>query len=869
LPRRGREVARIAVKLIAKKTADGDPSGRYYWPLCATLSTVVKMSGTKWKIHKFGGSSLADAGCFERVGKIVLSTPHERIGVVVSAMGGMTNALLELAVIAEQGDDATTALNVIGQRYADTAKSLLSGDALVRLLDLWKEDSLDIGNILDTVARAHSAPQRSRDIMAGYGELWAARLLAAYLDAHAGNGRAGSWIDTRRVITVRHSDLGPAVNWDRSRAALQRVLDEDISDIAVITGFIAVDEQGMQTTLGRNGSDYSAAIFAALIEADALDIWTDVDGVMSADPRQVPDAEIIHSLSYNEAMELAYFGARVIHPQAMGPAIDNGIAVVIRNSFHPGHAGSRISAVTEPNGQVKGITAISGMALVNIEGSGMIGVPGTADRLFAALKDAGVSVTLISHASSEHSICIAVPGELGSRAKRVISDAFADELAGGQIQSVDVTDRQSIVAVVGDGMAGHPGIAARFFANLGHAGINVRAIAQGSSERNISAVIDSNDVTRALRVVHSGFYLSDKTISVGIIGTGVIGGTLLDQMHNERERLQRKFKLDLRVRAIARSSHMLLGERRIELDDWRSVLENGGKSTDLKAFERHVHADHLPHAVIIDCTADEEIAGKYADWLARGIHVITPNKKAFSGSQEYYKKICKDAAEGGSHYLYETTVGAALPILRTIRDLVDTGDRIHSIRGILSGTLAYLFNVYDGSKPFSEIVVDARQNGFAEPDPRDDLSGMDVARKLTILARELGLELEIGDFPVQSLVPEALREVGVDEFLQRLPAYDAQVQALYQEARAAGLKLRYVATLDDQGHAAVGLEKVPQTDSFSNMQLTDNLVQFRTDRYAQNPLVIQGPGAGPEVTAGGVFGDLLKLVSFLGDGPLI
>jgi aspartokinase/homoserine dehydrogenase 1 len=827
------------------------------------------VSGDHWKIHKFGGSSLADAACFERVGNIILAMPQPRIGVVVSAMGGMTNQLLGLAALAEQADSAfETELNQVGQRYADTAKALVDGSALVDLLDRWQDEAGDIQNILRAVASVKSAPQRSRDIVAGYGEIWSARLLAAYLQQKAGDKRAGTWVDARKVITVRHSDLGPVVLWDASRAKMKATLDPDFSGIAVMTGFIAVDDEGLQTTLGRNGSDFSAAIFAALTNADELDIWTDVDGVMSADPNRVPEAQVIHSLSYNEAMELAYFGAKVIHPQTLGPVIDNGIAVVIRNTFHPEHPGSRISTVDKPDGQIKGITAVSGMALVNLEGAGMIGVPGTADRLFAALKDAGVSVTLISQASSEHSICIAVPAELSQRAKAVISSAFADELTGGLIQSVDVTDGQSIVAVVGDGMAGSPGVAARFFTNLGRAGINVRAIAQGSSERNISAVIDSDDVTRALRAVHSGFYLSDKTISVGVIGAGVVGGTLLDQIHRQSGMLHEKFSIDLRVRAIARSSHMVLGERRIELGDWRDTLAGSNMPVDFEAFERHVHADHLPHSVIIDCTADESIADRYAGWLARGINVVTPNKKAFSSSQENYEALRMSARKGGTRYLYETTVGAALPIIRTIRDLVDTGDRVRSIKGILSGTLAYLFNVYDGSKPFSRIVAEAKENGFTEPDPRDDLSGMDVARKLTILARELGQTIEIGDFPVQDLVPEKLRDVSVDEFLAGLADYDDEMLALYESARAEGRSLRYIATLDESGKAAVGLQQVAADDAFSNMQLTDNLVQFTTDRYAKNPLVIQGPGAGPEVTAGGVFGDVLKLAAFLGDGTL-
>jgi len=825
------------------------------------------VSENQWKIHKFGGSSLADADCFKRVAEIVGTLPSGRVGVVVSAMGGMTNSLIAMVALAELDDGGEReALHAIGARYAETAKWLVSGDELVAILDAWGQDAKDIETVLTHIVEARSASPQNRDVVSGYGEVWSARLLAAHLQEKLGAERAGSWVNARDVITIRHGDLGPAVLWDESRRKMADVLEKNLSKIVVMTGFIAVDEEGQQTTLGRNGSDYSAAIFAALTAADQLDIWTDVNGVMSADPRRVPDAQVIHSLSYKEAMELAYFGASVIHPQTLGPAIENDIAVVIRNSFQPEHPGSRIGTMQADSNHIKGITAVSDMALVNVEGTGMIGVPGTADRLFAALKNAGVSVTLISQASSEHSICIAVPGDLAARAKSTITDAFVEELEGGQIERVDVTPNQSIIAVVGDGMAGSPGIAARFFANLGRAGINVRAIAQGSSERNISAVVDTDDVTRALRAVHSGFYLSDKTISVGIIGAGVVGGTLLDQILRQQSRLAQQFGLDLRVRAIARSSRMLLGDRRIDLENWRNDLDRSELAVDFEAFEEHVHAEHLPHAVIIDCTADESIAERYAGWLERGIHVITPNKKAFSGSQSYYETIRTAADAGGSHYFYETTVGAALPIIKTIRDLVDTGDSIQSIKGILSGTLAYLFNVYDGSKPFSEIVIDARNSGYTEPDPREDLSGMDVARKLTILARELGQTIEIGSFPVQNLIPEALRESSVDEFLEGLADYDEAMLQQYNKAKQEGKVLRYIASLNSDGVAEVALQSVSESDAFSNMQLTDNLVQFSSQRYAQNPLVIQGPGAGPEVTAGGVFGDLLRLATFLGGG---
>jgi aspartokinase/homoserine dehydrogenase 1 len=826
----------------------------------------IQVAEKHWKIHKFGGSSLADAACFRRVAGLMLDSDDECVGVVVSAMGGMTDALINLAILAEQDDNSYDAeLASIGARYASAARELLEDEHLVGILDAWSDDAADVSDVLKAIALVKSAPQRSRDVVAGYGEIWSARLLAALLGQESPE-RGGHWIDARTVITVRDSELGPTVLWDESQARMDEGISPDFRGITVMTGFIATDEDGLQTTLGRNGSDHSAAIFAALSNAAELSIWTDVDGVMSADPNRVPEAQVIDRLTYSEAMELAYFGANVIHPQTLGPAIDNDIPVIIRNSYKPEHPGSRIEAEAVPADNIKGITAIGGMALVNLEGSGMIGVPGTADRLFAALKKSGVSVTLISQASSEHSICIAVPDEVADLAKRVISDAFADEIETGQIQRVDSKRSQSIVAVVGDGMAGTPGIAARFFGTLSRAGINVRAIAQGSSERNISAVVDSAEATRALRAAHSGFYLSAKTISIGLIGPGTVGATLLRQLEKQTDKLAKEFNIDLRVRAIARSQKMLLGERRIDIGNWEEEFASTAVEVDLNLFEQHLNPDHLPHAVIIDCTASDDVSSMYAGWLSRGIHVITPNKKAFSNSYDDYRALQDAADEGSAHYFYETTVGAALPVISTLCDLIQTGDEVRSIRGIFSGTLAYLFNVYDGSTPFSEIVRAAKESGYTEPDPRDDLSGMDVARKLTILARELGQPLEIGDFPVQSLVPEALNDVSIDEFLEKLPEYDDEMDKLYQEAIATNKKLRYVAMLDANGNASVGLEAVEASHPFSNINLTDNIVQFETARYSDNPLVIQGPGAGPEVTAAGVFADLLRLSNFLNTG---
>jgi aspartokinase/homoserine dehydrogenase 1 len=822
----------------------------------------------KWKVHKFGGTSLADADCFRQVAEIIRSArvaePGVNLGVVVSAMSGTTNHMLKLSALAQAGDSSwQDELAAIGERYRTAVSSLVDDDVRDSLIAAWQDDAARVSAQLAEISRVKTAPRRRQETIAGHGEVWSARLLAAYLADVLGPSEGGRWIDARELIVVHQAELGPQVRWDDTGRLWRDAVDADFSGVVVVTGFNALDEDGLPTTLGRNGSDYSAAILAALADAESLSIWSDVDGVLSGDPRRIPEAQIIDALSYDEAMDLAYFGAKVLHPQTMGPAVLKKIPIYIRNTFRPEIAGSRISASTGSDTGIKGVTSVDNIAMINVEGAGMIGVPGTAERLFASLRGAGVSVTLIAQASSEHSISVAVPSALAEVAKRVISAAFSEEMEAGQIQRVEIIDGLSILAVVGDNMAGLPGVAGRLFSTLGSAGVNVRAIAQGSSERNISAVVETEDAERALRAVHSGFYLSAKTLSIGLLGPGNVGAELLRQIHERTDWLRDQFHLDLRIRAIGRSRNMLLGDRRIDLDSWRDAFESESVAFDIDAFERHVHADHLPHAVIIDCTSSQDIADRYAGWLARGIHVITPNKKAFSGPAEYYARLKESARQGGAHYFYETTVGAALPIIATLRKLLDTGDRIHSIDGIFSGTLAYLFNTYDGSRPFSEIVRVARDNGYTEPDPRDDLSGMDVARKLTILARELGVPVELGDFPVESLIPEDLRELDIEGFLAGLADHDDAMQALYTKARDAGCQLRYVASLSEDGELAVGLRQVPADSALSHVKLTDNIVRFKSDRYADNMLVVQGPGAGPQVTAGGVFGDLLDLARHL------
>lgn len=827
------------------------------------------MAQQKWLVHKFGGTSMADANCLRQVADILLSENAPRQAVVVSAMAKMTDALLGLVSTAEKAPASVlSGLDALASRYRTAVQQLLPSDAATPVLDAFHADLGDAKDLLHAISLVRSADDRSRDLIAGFGELWSSRLLTAYLIERcrtAGLNRPIRWIDARQVIVIDHGEMGPVVLWDESRERAVRQIGDMQQGIAVITGFIASDRNGLYTTLGRNGSDFSASILGALLDAAEIVIWTDVDGVLSADPNRVPEAAVISELSYNEAMELAYFGAKVIHPQTMAPAVMHSIPIFIRNTFHPDLAGSRIGPASDANrDQIKGITSVDDVALVNLEGTGMIGVPGTADRLFGALRSSGISVILISQASSEHSICFAVPSREAEQVEQVVRQAFALELQQGQIQRVDVQRDCSIIAVVGDGMAGLPGVAAKFFGTLGNAGINVRAIAQGSSERNISAVIDKQHATRALRAAHSGFYLSAKTISLGLIGPGNVGATLLDQMAAQARKLKDEFGLDLRVRAIATSRKMHLAERSVDLSRWREIFANETQKLDWDRFTRHVKSDYLPHGAILDCSASQDVADRYLEWFQAGLHVVTPNKKAHSGPMAVYDRLMLESRRHHTHFLYETTVGAALPVVGTLRDLNQTGDEIISLEGILSGTLAYLFNVFDGKRSFSEIVSEAHKKGYTEPDPRDDLSGMDFARKLIILGREMGLRLELSDVAIESLVPHDLKAVAVTDFLQQLKHHDDDMLRRWNEASSTGRVLRYVGRLDRQNGATVRLEALPGDHPFAHMNLTDNIVRFQSHRYSANPLVVQGPGAGPAVTAAGVFADLLRLASYLG-----
>jgi len=813
--------------------------------------------------HKFGGSSLADAPCIARVADLLLAREDEAQVVVVSAMAGVTNALIGLAQdAAQQNAGWQERLAALHQRHLDTADELCGAHGCAEAVKAALSQRFGLlKQLLDSLGLMRSAPTEAVELISGLGEVCCAELLCGRFNAL---DQAAEFLDARDVLRVRPTAMMVAVDWDASQQRVDAFRTAHPSDRYVITGFVCRRNDGRISTLGRNGSDYSATIFGRLFGAEEIHIWTNVDGLLSADPTQVPDAFLLDQLSYREAFELAYFGARVIHPQALSPALESNLPVYVRNTFNADCPGTRIDQTGHPEPPVKGLSGMADMTLITIEGAGMIGVPGTAERVFSALHAKSISVAMISQGSSEHSICLAVPGSQAGAACHELDDVFERELRHGQIQRIYTLPNIRLLAIVGDGMTGRPGVAARLFAALARANVNVRAIAQGASERNISVAVDEAQAERALRAVHAGFYLSEQTIALGLIGPGQVGRELLTQLADAADRLKANTQLDLRLFAVAGSRRMRLFPTSATTETIDLPLSEQDSEIDLDSLVAHLEQQHLPHAAIIDCTASNEVADRYADWLARGIHVITPNKHAGSGDDARHRSIREAAQVGLSAWRYEATVGAGLPVIQTLRDLIDTGDRVQRIEGIFSGTLAYLFNRYEADMSFADLVREAQQAGYTEPDPRDDLSGMDVARKLVILGREMGLNIGLDQVSVESLAPSDLEEADVDAFLDGLKAHDATMAQRLDEARERGEVLRFVARLDADGQATVALKSLPRDHPFVHLALTDNVVAFTTDRYCDNPLIVQGPGAGPAVTAAGVFADLLRVASHLG-----
>ncbi|CAL5214072.1 unnamed protein product [Lathyrus oleraceus] len=830
--------------------------------------------GESWSVHKFGGTCMGSSQRIKNVADIVLNDDSERKLVVVSAMSKVTDMMYELITKAQSRDDSyLSSLEAVLEKHSSTAHDMLDGDNLAIFLSKLHEDINNLKAMLRAIYIAGHVTESFADFVVGHGELWSAQMLSLVMRK---NGTDCKWMDTREVLIV-HPTGSNQVDPDylESEQKLEKWYSRNPCKVIIATGFIASTPKNIPTTLKRDGSDFSAAIMGSLLRAGQVTIWTDVDGVYSADPRKVSEAVILKTLSYQEAWEMSYFGANVLHPRTIIPVMKYGIPILIRNIFNLSAPGTKIChpAVNDNEDManlqnlVKGFATIDNLALVNVEGTGMAGVPGTASAIFSAVKDVGANVIMISQASSEHSVCFAVPETEVKAVAEALQSRFRQALDNGRLSQVAIIPNCSILAAVGQKMASTPGVSATLFNALAKASINVRAIAQGCSEYNITVVVKREDCIKALRAVHSRFYLSRTTIAMGIIGPGLIGSTLLDQLRDQTSILKEEFNIDLRVMGILGSKSMLLSHAGIDLASWKELREERGEVANLEKFVQHVHGNHfIPNTALVDCTADPAIAGHYYDWLCKGIHVITPNKKANSGPLDQYLKLRALQRQSYTHYFYEATVGAGLPIVSTLRGLLETGDKILQIEGIFSGTLSYIFNNFKDGRAFSEVVGEAKEAGFTEPDPRDDLSGTDVARKVIILARESGLKLELSNIPVESLVPEPLRVcASAQEFMQQLPKFDPEFAKKQEDAENAGEVLRYVGVVDVTNKKGfVELRRYKKDHPFAQLSGSDNIIAFTTRRYKNQPLIVRGPGAGAQVTAGGIFSDILRLASYLG-----
>lgn len=782
----------------------------------------------------------------KKVGELVKqASKKDKVAAVVSAFQGVTDQLLKCASLAAKNNpQLEEELKSLKVRHlkaitvlVKTKKRRKEADDYVE--NLFKESFI----VLEKIKKEKNASPKNLDWAASFGERLSAYIVAASV-------KNAYFVDARELVKTDNNFVNAVVDFNKTNRRIQSYF-RNKKGIPVVTGFLSSTGKGETTTLGRGGSDYTAAIFGAALNVKTIEIWTDVDGVMSADPRLVKNAQVLPEMSYEEAVEMAYFGAKVIHPATMLPAIKKGIPILIKNTFNPSAPGTLIKKDSVSTSMIKGITSIDDIALIIVGGVSLAGIPGSAARVFEMTKRAGVNVVLISQASSEHTICFAVKSSELKSALNLLKKEFRKEIKSGKV-GINIILNQSVLAMVGDGMRGVPGIAGKLFSALGSNGVNITAIAQGGSERNISFVVDSINKVKVLNVVHDEFF-SGGAKNLFIVGAGNIGGALLNQIAD----LQ-KSGINLRVCGLIDTLNMLLDDAGINLSGWEKKLRKGG-NPDFEKWFRWAKSLLFGNKVFVDCTASEEIAKRYLEIAEAGFHIVTPNKKFNVLSMKEYKKLREILVGTRKKFLYETNAGAALPVISTLQDLLKTGDKITKIEGVFSGTLSYIFNRYDGIRPFSEVVVEAKELGYTEPDPREDLSGQDVGRKLLVLARELGLEMELKDVKIENLVSRVLLRVrAAEDFLKALPKHDEYFKKLNNKARAKNKVLRYVAKLE-RGKATASLQEVDLKNPLAATQDADNIFTFYTKRYNKRPLVVQGPGAGREVTAGGVLADILKI----------
>ncbi len=816
------------------------------------------------KVLKFGGTSVGSIESIKQVLDIIKDnlSKGEKIAVVFSAMGGFTNQLIEMGQRAARKDDSYTDLiKKAENRHFEVINTLIQPQYRGRVLANVRVIFNELEDLLKGVSYIQEVSPRTSDLIVSFGERLSTMMIYELV---ASQGIKAEYLDARKVVKTNSNFTHAEVNF----AVTNRLIQEHFAGndaLQLITGFIGSNEDGVTTTLGRGGSDYTGSLFGAALKADVIEIWTDVDGMMTTDPRKVKNAFTIPTITYAEAMELTHFGAKVIYPPSLQPAFAQNIPIKVLNTFNPSFEGTVVSRTAQPSPYViTGISSIDKLALINVQGSGMVGVAGVSGRLFSALAKNKISVILISQASSEHSICFAIDPKFTAQAEAVIKEEFGKELDNGDLEGIDLNTQVSVIAIVGEGMRHSTGVSGKLFSVLGKNGINIVATAQGSSELNISVVIEQKDLSKALNVIHDSFFADQvKTLNLFLVGTGLIGKALLEQLEGQ-EHFLRKYKgLRIRLVGVMNTKKMLIDEGGIDKERWQTRLTDSDKVSDLEGFVNEIKQLNLPNSVFVDCTADKGIVKYYERLFEASVSVVTPNKTANAAPYEEYASRHRLALKKGVKFLYETNVGAGLPVINTLQGLTASGDRFLKIEGVFSGTLSYIFNNFRKGVRFADIVREAKAKGYTEPDPREDLSGQDVARKILILAREIGLKLDWEDIKIHQLLPDNCQNAPtVDAFFDELEVSNDFFEQMADAAESKGEKLRFVATLEN-GKINIGIKTVGAGHPLYPMEGADNVIAFTTKRYHDRPLVIKGPGAGAEVTASGVFADIVSIGAYL------
>lgn len=813
------------------------------------------------KVLKFGGSSVGTPERVENVINILKSYKNTRIAVVFSAFQTVTDNLIKLGELAKSSDESyLKLLDEVKLKHIDTVDKLILKTKSKKAKLYVDELFSDLSEMLKGVFLLRELTPRTLDYLTSFGERLSCFIISETLNSR---GIKSEYLKASNLIKTDSNFTYAKVDFDKTNKNIRKYFRKHSDKMQIITGFIASNSDGEITTLGRGGSDYTASIFGAALNAEEIQIWTDVDGILTADPRKVEDSFPLKAVTYEEAMELSHFGAKVIHPPTMLPALKNKIKIRIKNTFNPEYPGTVIlkrDAGVKFN--LKGISSIDDISLLTIKGGGMVGVTGIAYRLFSALASKDINIIMITQGSSEHSICLAILPKHTAAAKRAIEKEFRNEIADGIINEVIIENNLSIIAVVGEDLRQTPGITGKVFDALGSHNINVNAIAQGSSMLNLSLVVSKDDLEESLNVLHESLFLKrKKVVNLFLIGPGVVGGALLNIISDQLNYFSKKLNIEFRLIGLANSKKMVIKKDGIKISDWKKSLSRTRIKNDTDKFINTMLEMNLPNSILVDSTAGDAVVKKYNQVLESGISIATPNKVANSDTYEKYLSLREAAAQGNSQFRYETNVGAALPVIETLKDIVNNADKVYSIEGVLSGTLSYIFNSLKEGKKFSEVVIDAKKKGFTEPDPRDDLSGLDIARKLLILIRETGTKIELSNIEIDNLVPPKLRKIkDVDQFLAELQNYDDDFEKMRISAGKNNKVLAYIAKYKN-GKATVKIEEIDSGNPFSHLTGIDNIVSFKTKYYNDIPLVIKGPGAGPVFTASGVLSDILKIAN--------